>query len=174
MLFDFCCRTWVNNMVGYSKPNESSTKTMEAAQNSICPKCGYMLREQSSRCPNCFHQFQDHKGSNVEDHKGGNAMDKQRSGNMSPSRVYLNHLSNQLLEIEAKRTALEELYTPLKKDHDELNSLVISVKHQIKREEALNTINGIEPTASSGSKKYKANISYEEVESDEDAAEEVD
>ena len=161
-------------MVGYSKSNEPSTKTMEASQKSICPKCGYMLREQGSRCPNCFHQFQDHKGSNTEDHRGGNAMDEQRSGSTSPSRVYLNHLSNQLLEIEAKRAALEELCTQFKKHHDELNSLAVSVKHQIKREEALNTIRGIEPTASSGSKKYKANISYEEVESDEYTAEEVD
>jgi len=90
-------------------------------------------------------------------------MDKQRSDNVSPSREYLNYLNDQLFEIEAKRAALEELYVPLEKGHDEINSLVTSVKHQIMREEALNAISDIEPVESSGSKKYKANIRYEEV-----------
>ncbi len=155
-------------MVRADKSNKSSKRTMGASQKSVCPKCGYLLREQGKRCPSCFHQFEDHVAGNVEDHRGGNAMNKQKSGNMSPSREYLNHLSNQLLEIEAKRAALEELYIPLKMEHDELNNLTISVKHQIKREEALDAINGIEPTESSGSKKYEAKISYKEVENDED------
>ena len=153
------------------KSNKSSKRTIGASQNSVCPKCGYLLREQGRRCPSCFHQFEDHvaanvkdhRASNVEEHSGGNAMDKQRSGNMSPSREYLNHLNNQFLGIEAKRAALEELYIPLKMEHDELNNLIISVKHQIKREEALDDISKIEAIESSGSKKYKAEISYEEV-----------
>ena len=160
-------------MNGYSRPNKSATKAIRDLQNSICPKCGYMLRERSKSCPSCHHQFQDHGESNVKDQKGVNAMDKQRSANMSPSREYLNYLSNQLLEIEAKHAALEELYNPLEKDHSELDSLMTSIKHQIKREEGLNTIDDIEPAASSGSKRYKAYISCEEVESDEDAAEKL-
>jgi len=100
-------------------------------------------------------------------------MGKQSSANMSPSREYLNYLSSQLLDIEAKHAALEELYNPLERDHSELDSLMTSIKHQIKREEGLNTIDDIEATASSGSKRYKAYISSEEVESDEDAAEKL-
>ena len=165
-------------MVRSSKSNESSKKTKENSQSFACPKCGYLLREQSGRCPNCYHPLQDHKQdhkeSNIEDHKGGNAMARQRPVNTSPSREYLNHLSNQLLEIEAKRDALGELYIPLEKDHDELDSLITSVKHQIKREEGLNAISGIKSTASSDSKKYKAHISYEEVENDEEPTEKVD
>ena len=143
---------------------------MEDRQNSICPKCGYMLRERSKSCPSCHHQFQDHEGNNVEDQKGVNAMGKQSSTNISPSREYLNYLGNQLLDIEAKHAALEELYTPLEKDHGELDILMTSVKHQIKREEGLNTIDDIKPAASSDIKKYKAHISLEEVESDEDTS----
>jgi len=90
-------------------------------------------------------------------------MGKESSGNMSPSREYLNYLNNQLFEIEAKRAALEELYVPLEKGHDEINTLITSVKQQIMREEALNAISDVEPTESSGSKKFKANIKYEEV-----------
>ena len=90
-------------------------------------------------------------------------MGKQGSDNVSPSREYLNYLNNQLFEIEAKRAALEELYVPLEKGHDEINSLVTSVKHLIMREEALNAISDVEPTESLASKKYIANIKYEEV-----------
>ena len=196
----------VNNMPRADKSSKSPKRTTGASQDSICPKCGYLLREQGRRCPNCFYQFkeqmtgkakeqmannvekqvadklEEHVTDNIEEqmedkveervednaeeHRGGNVMGKQRSGNMSPSREYLNHLNNQLLRIEAKRVALEELYIPLKMEHDELNNLITSVKHQIKREEALDAIDEIESTESSSITKYKAEISYEEVDAE--------
>jgi uncharacterized Zn finger protein (UPF0148 family) len=206
-------------MINTSKSNESLKKTMEDSKSFACPKCGYLLRERSGRCPNCHHQFQnykvnqnqersqerredrirevsqvlerdqdrkeneenqvseenqDHRSSqdqernNVEEHKGGNTMAMQRSSDESLSREYLNHLSNQLLEIEAKQDALEKLKNLIKRDQDEINNLMTSVKHQIRREEGLNNIDGIEPNASTNGKMYKAFIRYEEVENDEE------
>lgn len=69
-----------------------------------------------------------------------------REGGLSESRQYLNFLSGRLAEIGAKKQSLEEYYNPLKKEYDGINNLMKSVKHQIRREEGLDSIKDIAPT----------------------------
>jgi len=69
-----------------------------------------------------------------------------REEEVSASRQYLDFLSGRLSEIGAKKQALEKYYNPLKKEYDGINNLMKSVKHQIRREEGLDDIKGIDPT----------------------------
>ena len=90
---------------------------------------------------------------------------------VSESRQYLQYLANKLEDLKAKKAALSVHYEPIVKEHDGLIKTITSVKHQIKREERLENITGIE-TAGPAKIKYEVAVpKFKEVEVTEDTSE---
>lgn len=73
----------------------------------------------------------------------------------------LDHLADRLAEMSARIIAIDKVRKAINNERAGIPKTITSLKHQIKREEGLSTIRGIEPQKPTGYK-YKAKMEFEE------------